>query len=300
MSRYLSSMITALITGIMMKSFRNWGLALGLIGGTLIGSGLMGIMPVLALPDNQVLEKLRVPVFTIVNDKGESPIHEVTDPNTHVTAKITRVFISQQDAEDFLTQLKQKNPDLGKDMHVILISLGEIYKSAEENQKKPDKLTFSFIPVQQEMKLAGELLQINGNPVNTKDFGVPLFVANFGPNKGFLTISKGNESVIPFFFVKEDLQNLLEQVKKQQPDLVTSVNIQVVPLEGILQQLYSNDNPQLAKIELLPSCQVLSSIGVTTKPFYCLQPSASSPAPNLNPASSNSAPNLNPAPAVQH
>jgi len=87
--------------------------------------------------------------------------------------------------------------------------------------------------------------------------GVPLFVAKGGQEGGYLTIQQEGQSVIPFFFDKEQLQNLVNRFKEQQPNLASSVQIQVVPLEGIINTLQTQDNPQLEQILLIPSQESL-------------------------------------------
>jgi hypothetical protein len=275
MSQNLSNIITTLIPGVTMKSLIRWGAALGIIGVTLLGPSFTGGMQALALPQDQVLQKLQVvPVFTIRNEKGESPIVEVPNGQSNSKSKVAGVFMSQKDAQGFLDGLKTKNPDLAKNMQVVPISLGDIYKLAQENQNKPDRLMFDFIPTQEEVDLAGALKQPSGDPVDKEKIGVPLFVARAGVDKGYLTFQRGNDPVVPFFFAKEDLQNLINVLKQQQPNMTTSIDIQVVPLEVMLQRLQSGNDPQLSKIELAPSCDALTSVGVTQKPIYCVAPSS--------------------------
>lgn len=252
-----------------MQSLIRWAAALSVAGGTLLGPAFLGKMQVLALPQEQVIQKLQIiPVFTLRNDKGESPVIEVPNGQNNKT-KVTGVFMSEKDAEGFLNGLKTQNPDLAKNMQVVTISLGDIYKLIQENKNKPDRLMFDLIPMEQQVTLASVLKTPNGQPIDPKNIGVPLFVARSGPDKGYLTFQRGNEPVVPFFFAKQDLENLLNTLKKQQPNLVNSVDIQVVPLQLMLQKLQSGNDPQLGKIELAPSCESLTSVGVTEKPIYC-------------------------------
>ena len=82
--------------------------------------------------------------------------------------------------------------------------------------------------------------------------GTPLFVARAGKEKGFLTIQQGDKAVIPMFFNKEELQSLLDRFKQQQPNLATSIDIQVFPLEGVVEAMKKQNDPQLDKIVLIP------------------------------------------------
>lgn len=45
---------------------------------------------------------------------------------------------------------------------------------------------------------------------------------------------------------------MLERFKKQQPDLASTVEIQVVNLEGVIQTLQSRNDKQLEQIMLVP------------------------------------------------
>ena len=96
------------------------------------------------------------------------------------------------------------------------------------------------------------LLRQGGQQVNQFD-GVPLFVAKAGKDGCYLTLQQGNQQMIPFFFDKEQLQGMVDRFKQQKPDLASSVQIQVVNLQGIIQALRSSNNSQLNSIVLVPS-----------------------------------------------
>jgi nickel transport protein len=55
------------------------------------------------------------------------------------------------------------------------------------------------------------------------------------------------------FFKKEDLQLLLDKFKQQQPNLASTVEIQVLNLEGLIQVLQEKNDPQLNQIVLAPA-----------------------------------------------
>ncbi len=254
-----------------MKSLIRSISTLTILGATLLCPSFLGRMQALALPQEQVIQKLQfIPVFTLRNDKGESPVIEVPNGQNN-KSKVTGVFMSEKDAEGFLNGLKTENPELAKNMQVVTISLGDVYKIVEDNQNKPDRLMFDFIPMQQQVDLASVLKTVNGESINKDNIGVPLFVARTGPDKGYLTFQRGSEPVVPFFFAKQDLDNLLNTLRNQQPNLVNSIDIQVVPLQVMLQKLQSGNDPQLGKIELAPSCDSLKSVGIPDdkKPIYC-------------------------------
>lgn len=233
-----------------MKSFVRWSAILGLVGGAVIGPSLMGGLQAIALTQDQVLQKLRtVPMFTIADAQG-APL--VASPsNGQNRTPVAGVFVSQRDAQAFLDQLKTRNPDVAKNVRVVPVSLAEIYQLEEANKNKPDRLDFAFVPTQQQVDSALALLRQNGQQV--KDFnGVPLFIARGGQDKGYLTVRRNDQQLIPVFFKKEELQVMLDRLKQQQPQLASSIEIQVVNLEGVIRTLAESNNPELNQLVLIP------------------------------------------------
>lgn len=231
-----------------MKSFVRWSATLSLVGGVLVSSLLGGGARSLALTNEQVAERLRpVPVFTLTDAEG-SPL--VATQQGQENVPVAGVFISQQDAQAFLSNLRQNNPDVGQDVQVTPVSLAEVYQLAIADNA--DELEFAFIPMRQEVQTAVEVLRQSGEDVQEFE-GVPLFIARSGGQEnGYLTIQQGNQQVIPIFFKRDDLQTMLEQVRQRQPDLVTSVSIQVVNLEGLINTLQTSENQELNRILLVP------------------------------------------------
>lgn len=240
-----------------MKSMFRWSAALGVAGSAIIGSCVIGTMQVLALPQEQIVQKLGpVPVFTITDAKGAPLVASVPDGQNNgqnqEPKSIAGVFINQKDAQAFVEQLKTKNPELAKSVRVVPVSLGEVYKLDQANQSKPNALDFTYVPSKQQVDAALTLLRQNGQTQNQFN-GTPLFVARAGKDeKGYLTVKQANQQVIPFFFNKEELQNMLDRFKQKQPDLASTVQIQVVNLEGVLQTLQKSNDQQLSQIMLVP------------------------------------------------
>ncbi|MEQ8995100.1 MAG: Tic22 family protein [Coleofasciculus sp. B1-GNL1-01] len=235
-----------------MKSLVRWSATLGLVGTTLLGSFFGGNLRALALTEQQVMEKLQtVPVFTVTDGEGSPLVASIPNQNNQNEA-VAGVFISQRDAEAFVERLKREKPELGNQVRVVPVSLAEVYQLDQQSQNQPNGLDFAYIPVQQQVQSAQQLL-----PQGQEFRGVPLFVAKGGQQGGYLTIQQEGQQVIPFFFDKEQLQNLVNRFKEQQPNLASSVQIQVVPLEGIINTLQTQDNPQLEQILLIPSQESL-------------------------------------------
>lgn len=236
-----------------MKSIFRKGASLAIVGGTLLSSLVIGTLEVLALSQEQILQKLApVLVFTINNENGQTVIREIRNQQQNSTAKVAGIFISQKDAQDFLNKMKTENPQLANNMQVVPRSLADIYQLEEANKNKPEALNFAYVPTKQQVDSALTVLRQSGQ--NIQEFnGVPLFVLSGGPNKNYLAAQRGNQQIIPFFFSKEEVQAEAERIKKQQPDLASSLQIDVVPLEGLIEAWKNRKEEWLSKIELIPA-----------------------------------------------
>ena len=255
-----------------MKSLVRWGTAVGLVSSIVVGSFFAGTMRVLALTNEQILETLRsVPVFTITDEDG-SPL--VASPGDGQDGPpVAGVFISRQDAENFLENLQQGNPDLGRTVQVVPVSLAEVYELAVSTRDRQEPLEFTFVPILQEVEAAVTILREDDATVDQFE-GVPLFIARSGQaeDSGYLTIRQGNEQVIPMFFRQEELEALLQQLRQSQPNVANTIDIQVVNLEGLIQTLENSNNPELTQILLVPPRDSIDFV-------RSLQPGQSQPAP---------------------
>ena len=276
-----------------MKSLVRLGAILGIVGSTLLGPSLIGKMSALAIPEPQILEKLRsVPVFTITDAQGAPLIASVPKQGQGQTgnASVAGIFISQKDAQAFVDQLKTRNPQLAASVRVMPVSLGEIYQLTQANKGKPDQVQFAFVPAPQQVQSAKTVLQQTGQQVNEFN-GVPLFLARGGPENGYLTIQRGQQEVIPLFFNKEELLGMVERFKQQQPNVTAAIKIEVVNLESVLEALRTENDPFLTQMILVPSRESLEFV-------RSLQPAgAGNQNPQIAPAPAPTAPRPAPAPA---
>lgn len=215
---------------------------LSVIGVTVAGCWLTQATKILALPLEAIMQKLQpIPVFTIADAKG-APLIASTDDNS----KVAGVFISKKDANSFVEKLKKDNPEIGKQVQVIPVSLAEIYQLSEKNSQQKDGVQFAYVPSNQQVQQAQQLN-------NKYQGGVPLFVAKAGDDQGYLTIKQNDQEVIPFFFDQQQVQQLVDNFKQAQPNLAKSVQIEVVILEGMLEALKKGNDDILNRIVLWPS-----------------------------------------------
>jgi Tic22-like family len=238
-----------------MKSLIRFCTTTVLVATTIVGSSLLGNVRAIALPTDKILEKLQfIPVFTITDAQGAPLVASVSEGQKK--SAVTGVFISQKDAQAFLDRLKKQQPKLGENVKIVPIPLAEIYKLQQSNQSKTDGLNFAYVPNQQQADSALGLMR-QSDPKVQQFPGVPLFAAKAGQDKGYLTIQQNNQQVIPFFFDKEQLQNMIDRFKQQQPKMAGEVQIQAVSLEGMLQILQKGNDQQLNNIVIVPSREAL-------------------------------------------
>lgn len=219
----------------------------GVMGGALLGlSGLLAIAPkAWALPPNEVLEKLApIPVFTITDNQG-APLVAQGDNNDRVAG----VFISLQDAQNFLTRLRNDKPELGNQVMITPLSLGEVFRLSQDTAQ--DGLNFAYVPNQ------GEVASARSFNAQSYGGGVPLYTVRGGSDGGYLMMVEGDQEIIPFFFEKFQVNQFAETFKASQPSLANTVTIEVVALEDVIATLVSQNNALLEKLMLIPSRESL-------------------------------------------
>ncbi|OCQ92659.1 hypothetical protein BCD64_07845 [Nostoc sp. MBR 210] len=242
-----------------MKALVRWGATLGLIGSTLLGTVFVGNVPVLALSEQQIKEKLdSVPVYLITNDKGlplSRPLPENQD-GKKLGGSVTGVYLSRQEAQAFINQLRTTNAndpkmaEIVKNLQVTAVPLGIIYQQLQQTKNQPNRLVFAFKPVDQDVKGALELLNQSGQKVD-QFRSVPIFAVRFAPDQGYVPIKLTNdkEQVVPLFVSKQDAQGLLNQVKPKYP----KADIQVIDIDGVIKTLQDKNEDWLKQVVLVPS-----------------------------------------------
>jgi Tic22-like family len=245
--------------GAVMKSLVRWSATLGLIGSTLLGTVFIPNAPVLALPEQQIKEKLdSIPVYLITNDKG-LPLSRALPEGQNGQkggGSVTGVYMSRQEAQTFINELKNakgKDPkmdEMVKNLQVTPVPMGVIYQQLQQTKNQPNRLVFAFKPVEQEIKGALELLRQSGQQV-TQFKSVPVFAVRFAPDKGYVPIklTADNQQLIPLFLSKQDAQGLLNQVKSKNP----KADIQVIDVDGVIKTLQDKNDPWLNQVVLVPS-----------------------------------------------
>lgn len=257
-----------------MKSLIRWSVILGLVGSSVFGPAISQQMAAIALPESEVLKRMEgIPLFTVTNQEGVPVLATVPNPqDKNKQVQVATFFTSQQDAQTLVNNLKTKRPEIGKIAKVVPISLRQAYELAQQNKDNKENLVFQFLPAQQQVQSALTLLQQGGQKVEQFN-GIPLFYAVGGQDKdkGFLTLEQGQTKVIPFYFNKQDLQTVLDQLKQQNPQLGATTKIEVTTLDQVISSMLQEDGPTVAQIQLVPAREALDFVlkeqqGVTPNP----------------------------------
>jgi len=260
----------------MIKSSIRWSITLAVAGATFLSWSAVENLIAIALPEAEVLEKLDpVPVFTIADEQGAPLVASGEDE-----AKVAGVFISQGDANEFVNQLKTENPELAEKVKVVPVSLGEVYKLAGSAEGEENALNFAYVPQEEAVTSAKTIGEANEQPYQG---GVPLFVARGGEGKGYLTFERNSQQVIPFFFDKAQLEEMVARFKEQEPEVAANVDIEVHPLEGVIETLETGSDEILEKIVLVPSAESIEFLQNVTVPPAGEGGAIPTPAPEATP-----------------
>lgn len=197
-----------------------------------------------ALTGKEIADKLEgVPVFTVVDEKG-SPL---TANGGEGNRPVVGVFIAHGDAAAFLDGIKKKDSKLAAKLQVAPIPLGQLYTAIEINKA----VQFAFVPAKSDVEAAQTVW--SGKANKEKAFaGTPLFIARSGKTGGYMTMSKNNRTVIPVFFEKEPLDELIGRLLKVQPEMARTLLVEAVSLENMLNLMRTEESSQIAMLEFIP------------------------------------------------
>ncbi len=231
-----------------MKSFIRRALALGAIGTSLLGAGLVAPNAV-ALPQEQIADKLSsVPVYVLGNESGLILISGVQEGQPEQPSLY--VFMSETDAETFLSRANEANPEFAPGAQIGLTNLEKLY---EETQATNDPVRVVYVPQQDEASEAAAL----GTGYQG---GVPLFFARFEDGSLAPVQQNNGETVFPMFFSRADLEALLVELGERNPEARAAISVGVLPLEAMLIEMENSDDASLNQIRLLPDSEVIDAI----------------------------------------
>jgi Tic22-like family len=214
---------------------------------SLIGSTLLAATPIQALPESQIVDKLQgIPVFALTD--SDNLLLTASAANEQGKPAKGGAFFSQADAKTFLQKLQKENPNLAKQVEIRPVSLSEVYK-AQMSLDPKKRVDILYVPNQNQVKTALSLVQKSDKQFNG---GVPVFIAKNSKKGTFITIAgKNNQSVVPVFFDRDQLQPLIDKFKQQQPS--ATIEVQVFALEALLDGMRIKNDPFYESLLFSPS-----------------------------------------------
>ncbi|MGP0128719.1 MAG: Tic22 family protein [cyanobacterium endosymbiont of Rhopalodia musculus] len=241
-----------------MKTLIRWGATLGLVASAILYSGFNQSRSAFALPQEEIFQMLRgLPVFMLANDKNV-PLGGQVDEKT----VFTNVFMSKQSAQEFLIQLGKEKPSIANQYKVKLISLGAIYEVAKKNSNESQRLALQYIPAKTEVEAAKTILSEDGKEYRG---GVPLYILKGGPEQNYLTIKQDGQTIIPIFFEKKTIQQIINNLKEQESEETSNIKIEITLLGNLIGALEKEDNDFFRQIRLWPSQEMIKIIEESRK-----------------------------------
>lgn len=253
-----------------MKHIKHWALTLSLAGSLLLG--VASPRAAVALSEAEVMSRLTsVPVFTLVDDKGNPIVGSLQDAQQQ-QKPVLLFFLNHEDALQQLSFYQKEKPEEGKKAGIRLLSMKDVLESFDKIEDK-SKVVYSIEPSPAQLKTAVDLLKTEGQLVDkdgklvTKDGqafspDVPLFYPTTKGDDGkarFLPLTvekevdgkKQTEAFIPFYLSKADLDRDLQRLLEQ-PDQ-SKVEVKVLMFNAFLSHLYKAEKAEDAPFRLIPS-----------------------------------------------
>lgn len=226
-------------------AFVRWCLALTLTGGALWG----GNPPARALPEAEVAAILQgVPVFVLADNRNNLVLS--SPPGS--AAYQVRFHVSVATARADLQRLQRNDPEQRERVRVVPLPLSEAYRLARGQRVLPNSPSFAFVPDREQVAEAAELLQARGEARPVGD--VPLFVATAADGSYLpVTLQPNRPPRVPFFFDYDQLEALLDRLRRENPEVAETVTVQVVALSSFIATLASSDDEALRLAYLFPS-----------------------------------------------
>lgn len=232
-----------------MKSFIRRTLALCALGSSLLGATLMAPSAAWALTQEQVAEKLSsVPVFVLGNENGLILISSAQTEGQAEEPSLY-VFMTEQDAETFLSRANEANPEFAPDAQIGLTNLEKLYQETQAEES----LQVIYVPEQDEASEAAAL----GTGYQG---GVPLFFARFEDGSLAPVQQDNGETIFPMFFSRADLEALLSELGERNPEARAAISVGVLPLEAMLIEMQTSEDESLNQIRLLPDSETINSL----------------------------------------
>ncbi len=236
-----------------MKSIIRWSLTVGILINPVSNLSLIQPTPVVALPQSEIVEFLAgIPVYSVLDQDG-LPIGRQLDNGNFTTP----VFMSRREAQAFLTELQKISPDMASSYRIQILPLSRIYEIARDTSTNSTRLFLEYVPSATELQSARQLVSEKGQKYPGD---VPLYMAKIESDQSYLTIKQDDQEIVPVFFEKATIDQWIDTVTQNQPNLGQSINIDVISLSGLIANLEKNDNNFWRSLRFWPSQEMMKII----------------------------------------
>ena len=238
-----------------MKRWIKWGVT------TVLASTIVSLSPwtnrVLALTQPEIIQKLQtVPVFILADADGNMVPLSIFEGDVQDNQSFLGIFISQSDALSALATLQSESTEANQ-LNAIPLPLADAYNMIINSQDLENIPPFAFIPQQEQLDLAAQVLTDQGADVVLTPLTVPLFHLSSTADNSYITISRGesDRESIPLFFDGNEAQFLLDLLNEQATannEPAPTIELEVAFLHQWLQVFESNNEDALQLVELIP------------------------------------------------
>jgi len=190
-------------------------------------------LPAFALTEAQVVDRLAtIPVFVITDRDGIPLVGMNKSENSEKEEQVLPFFLNPQEAEATIQTIQ----DDELQAQVVARSMEDMYNFVQANKDK--ELIYQIVPSASSIKAATELSGGNENQLPN----VPVFFAvdKENKNEGLFTLSQGERVFIPFFFEKEELDRLIDDIKKT--DRNTKTEVKTISFFQVLNSMIDTEN----------------------------------------------------------
>ncbi|EME32242.1 Protein TIC 22, chloroplastic [Galdieria sulphuraria] len=190
----------------------------------------------------------QVPVFAVTNSDGQPYL--VEDGNDKVQKGY--IFFSPEDAGRMMTKVKQANGTEDIQIHVIgldkayeMVSNPPTSSGLKDEEGRELMMTFLLHPDSEQVQKARELLKREKKKPAFD--GIPVFVA-----RG-LMLRKGDESNVPVFLDKDDLELAWKRLRESDKSLPQHPVIEIADLFQLLKEIEKGDKEELRSLGFFAS-----------------------------------------------
>ncbi len=206
----------------------------------------------IAMTEEQVISRLSsIPVFVLMTAKNEPVVLSLNSKGKET--QLIRFYLSYNDAQVAFQDLQKANPQLAKQVKIVAASMPQFFELQKQNKNKDISLV--IVPARASLDATRAVLREQGRPDNQFE-GIPVFFATGDKNGGILMINQGDKKLTPFYFDRSDLQNLLNEYRKANPQ-APAPKIDVIALDRVISSMITTPNskpdPATETFQFVPS-----------------------------------------------